>query len=73
MSHTVSASDLQRQITELFVAAGSDVSEAQEVASNLVMANLSGHDSHGVGMAPRYIDAILEKKLQPNRDRKSVV
>jgi uncharacterized oxidoreductase len=30
------------------------------------MANLSGHDSHGVGMIPRYIDAVLEGGLQPN-------
>ena len=30
------------------------------------MANLSGHDSHGVGMVPRYVDAVLEGGLQPN-------
>ncbi len=30
------------------------------------MANLSGHDSHGVGMLPRYVDAVLEGGLQPN-------
>ena len=66
MSHTFSATDLERHITQLFQAAGSDAAEAHQVASNLVMANLSGHDSHGVGMVPRYIDAILEKNLQPN-------
>ena len=36
------------------------------MAANLVMANLSGHDSHGVGMLPRYVDAVLEGGLQPN-------
>ena len=36
------------------------------MASNLVMANLSGHDSHGVGMLPRYVDAVLEGGLLPN-------
>ncbi len=36
------------------------------VAANLVMANLSGHDSHGVGMLPRYVDAVLEGGLIPN-------
>ena len=66
MPHTFTAPDLENHITQLFAAAGSDAQEAQQVASNLVMANLSGHDSHGVGMAPRYIDAILEKKLKPN-------
>jgi uncharacterized oxidoreductase len=30
------------------------------------MANLSGHDSHGVGMLPRYVDAVLEGGLKPN-------
>ncbi len=30
------------------------------------MANLSGHDSHGVGMLPRYIDAVLEGGLRPH-------
>ncbi len=65
MSHTFSAADLEHHITQLFVAAGSAPAEASQVASNLVMANLSGHDSHGVGMAPRYVDAILEKSLTP--------
>ena len=36
------------------------------VAANLVLANLSGHDSHGVGMVPRYVDAVLEGGLKPN-------
>jgi uncharacterized oxidoreductase len=35
---------------------GSDPGEAAIVAENLVLANLFGHDSHGVGMMPRYID-----------------
>ena len=30
------------------------------------MANLSGHDSHGVGMLPRYVDAVQEGGLIPN-------
>ena len=30
------------------------------------MANLSGYDSHGVGMLPRYVDAVLEGGLIPN-------
>src|SRR3712207_8881930 len=28
--------------------------------------SLSGHDSHGVGMVPRYVDAVLEGGLKPN-------
>ena len=39
---------------------------AAAVAANLVLANLSGHDSHGVGMLPRYVDAVVEGGLKPN-------
>ena len=66
MSLKISAADLESKITALFVKAGSQPAEAKQVASNLVMANLSGHDSHGVGMTPRYVDAILEGNLTPN-------
>ena len=57
---------LRAQLATILVAAGSSSEEAQTVASNLVMANLSGHDSHGVGMLPRYVDAVLEGGLTPN-------
>jgi uncharacterized oxidoreductase len=66
MNHLMNAQDLENQITALFTQAGSTPQEARQVAANLVMANLSGHDSHGVGMAPRYVDAILEGNLSPN-------
>lgn len=59
---TLSADDLTRRVRLLLQAAGSDEKVAQQVAANLVLANLSGHDSHGVGMAPRYVDAILDRK-----------
>ena len=31
----------------------------------MVEANLRGHDSHGIGMLPRYVDAVLEGGLDP--------
>lgn len=65
-TRTVQPADIQAQAASIFVAAGSSPAEAQTVAANLVMANLCGHDSHGVGMLPRYIDAILEGGLHPN-------
>jgi hydroxycarboxylate dehydrogenase B len=34
---------------------GSSAEEARLVADHLVLANLFGHDSHGVGMIPAYI------------------
>jgi uncharacterized oxidoreductase len=66
MSIVFQASILEQQVAKLLMAAGSLPQEAQQVANNLVMANLSGHDSHGIGMVPRYVDAILEKGLIPN-------
>jgi len=36
-------------IAAIVRAAGSSEREAELVSTNLVMANLSGHDSHGVG------------------------
>lgn len=68
MSNThISASDLRATVARVVQAAGSSESEAQAVAHNLVLANLSGHDSHGVGMLPRYVDAVLEGGLIPNQ------
>src|SRR5258708_9136081 len=51
----------------MVAAGGSEPREAKLVADNLVTANLTGHDSHGVGMIPRYIDALLEGGLEANR------
>lgn len=45
---------------------GSAEPEVEAVVANLVDANLAGHDSHGIGMLPRYADAYLEGNLAPN-------
>src|SRR5688572_24675130 len=58
---------LEKAVAALAAAGGSDAAEARAVAENLVMANLSGHDSHGIGMMPRYVEALLEGGLHPNR------
>ncbi|HEX7892082.1 MAG TPA: malate/lactate/ureidoglycolate dehydrogenase [Ramlibacter sp.] len=73
MSKTIQAADLRQRVASIIRAAGSSEAEANTVAANLVMANLSGHDSHGVGMVPRYIDAVLEKGLTPNASVRTVV
>lgn len=62
----IASQDLSARVAQLFVAAGTQTAVARQVAENLVMANLSGHDSHGVGMAARYVDAILEGNLDPH-------
>ena len=66
MSITLAPQALQQQVAAVITAGGSHAAEAELVAANLVLANLSGHDSHGVGMLPRYVDALLEGGLQAN-------
>ena len=66
------ASSLSRAIGAVVAAGGSDAREAKLVADNLVTANLTGHDSHGVGMIPRYIDSLLEGGLVVNQHPKVV-
>jgi len=73
MSKTIQAAELRGRVATIIRAAGSSEAEAKTVAHNLVLANLSGHDSHGVGMVPRYVDAVLEKGLTPNASAKVVV
>ena len=73
MSKLIQAQALREQMAAIVKAAGSSQAEADTVASNLVMANLSGHDSHGVGMIPRYIAAVLEGGLVPNASVKTVM
>ncbi|MBU1358641.1 MAG: malate/lactate/ureidoglycolate dehydrogenase [Gammaproteobacteria bacterium] len=66
MSKTLSAEALRSVVAGIIEAVGSSRAEAEQVAANLVLANLSGHDSHGVGMVPRYVDAVAEGGLVPN-------
>ncbi|MGQ0653231.1 MAG: malate/lactate/ureidoglycolate dehydrogenase [Betaproteobacteria bacterium] len=69
----VAKESLTRAIEAVVAAGGSEPREAKLVAENLVMANLLGHDSHGVGMIPRYIDALLEGGLAANQHARATV
>jgi uncharacterized oxidoreductase len=46
---------------------GSDAGETKEVADHLLRANLTGHDSHGVGMLPAYVRLLQGGLLVPNQ------
>lgn len=39
---------------------GSQPAEVRLVTDNLIQANLTGHDSHGIGMLPRYAESLHE-------------
>ena len=66
------AGRLARAIEAVVSGGGSDAREAKLVAENLVTANLTGHDSHGVGMIPRYVESLLEGGLVVNQHPKTV-
>ena len=48
--------------------AGAELERAQAVAEHLVIANLKGHDSHGVGMIPNYVKSIMSDLIHPQND-----
>jgi hydroxycarboxylate dehydrogenase B len=63
---TIPAAPLRQAMRVVVRAFGSSDDEVAAVTDNLVDANLMGHDSHGIGMLPRYADAFLEGGLVPN-------
>ena len=57
---------LQAAVRRVVAGFGSSEDEINAVSDNLIEANLTGHDSHGVGMLPRYAQAYREGGLAPN-------
>src|SRR5438105_15451282 len=51
----------------VFEAAGNDRAEAQIIADHLIEANLRGHDSHGVGLIPGYLQHLAGGTVVANR------
>ncbi|MBC8058589.1 MAG: malate/lactate/ureidoglycolate dehydrogenase [Rhizobiales bacterium] len=64
--HTVRVEPLRAAVRELMLGFGSTPREIELVADNLIEANLTGHDSHGIGMLPRYANAFLDGGLTAN-------
>ena len=54
----LSADGMTAMIRRIFSTAGADNQEAEAIATNLVGANLAGHDSHGVVRVPRYLSWV---------------
>ena len=63
----IHAEPLARLITRILEGAGAETKRARVCADHLVGANLKGHDSHGVGMAPAYVHWIAGGGLKPNQ------
>src|ERR1051325_6922881 len=61
------SADKLRQLTSAILKkGGSAAAEADLVADHLVLANLAGHDSHGVGMIPSYVRQLKAGLVIPN-------
>ena len=64
-NYTIPLVRLQTAIQWVVRGFGSSEAEVQAVVDNLIEANLRGHESHGIGMLPRYAQAYLEGGLRP--------
>jgi hydroxycarboxylate dehydrogenase B len=64
--HLIAEQPLRAAMRALVRGCGSSEAEAAAVADNLVDANLAGHDSHGIGMLPRYVEAVRQGDLKIN-------
>jgi uncharacterized oxidoreductase len=65
-THLIPLARLNTAIRRVVQGFGSRPEEVEAVAANLIEANLKGHDSHGIGMLPRYAEAFLEGGLRIN-------
>ena len=64
--HVLREQPLRAAISALVRGFGSQPREVELVTENLIQANLTGHDSHGIGMLPRYSEAYVEGGLKAN-------
>ncbi|MBS7810867.1 Ldh family oxidoreductase [Roseococcus pinisoli] len=62
---TVPSDLLHRQITEVFASWGMSPEHAATAATVMVETDLSGVDSHGIGMLPTYQKLFAEGRLEP--------
>ena len=72
-THVIAVDRLHAAIRQVVAGFGSSAQEVEDVATNLIEANLTGHDSHGIGMLPRYADAFAEGGLKPNTHVRTVL
>jgi LDH2 family malate/lactate/ureidoglycolate dehydrogenase len=62
---SVPAQQLRAMTEAIFTAAGATPPIAATVADALILANLLGHDSHGVMRIPPYVQQITRGRVQP--------
>jgi hydroxycarboxylate dehydrogenase B len=57
---TIAAEKMSAFVSDIFAKAGTSRAEADRIGKYLVVANLTGHDSHGVQRVPRYLQWLAE-------------
>src|SRR2546426_7474446 len=62
---TIDASRLESTATRIFEALGAPAGDAAWIARLLVLANLRGHDSHGVIRIPQYAEGVKTGGIDP--------
>lgn len=67
-THLFHAPYLHAIARTIFVAAGTSLHIAEDVAEILVKAHLAGHDSHGVLRIPAYIRGIESENIKPSAE-----
>jgi len=68
----VKAKALEELVRDIFRKAGCSAAEAERMGKYLVIANLTGHDSHGVQRVPRYLQWLAEGDFVADRTVKVV-
>lgn len=71
--HNFDAARLRTAVRLVVAGFGSSERETDDVTDNLIEANLTGHDSHGIGLLRMYADSYLAGGLQRNQQVKTVL
>jgi uncharacterized oxidoreductase len=70
---SIDARALEQFVADIFAAAGCSRAEAERIGKYLTIANLTGHDSHGVQRVPRYLQWKADGEFIADRTLKTIV
>ena len=63
----IKARALEELVRDIFIKAGCSEAEGARIGKYLVIANLTGHDSHGVQRVPRYLQWLADGDFVPDQ------
>ena len=68
----IKAQALEDLVRDIFIKAGCSEAEGKRIGKYLVIANLTGHDSHGVQRVPRYLQWKADGDFVADREVKVI-